>query len=249
MTMRSPIDEVRGRVVGYDERSQEVIIRARYEDWINLFHREYEECLIRMIDSRPASDKQRKAIYALIREISDNCGMGVEEVKLLTKRKFLVEDLNEPEDTPFSLATCSMSMACAYQAFLIDFVISMDIPTKLDMAKIVDDVERYVYTCMRNKKCCICGKPAFLHHHDRVGMGRNREEIVHIGMLAEPLCWEHHTEAHTKPQAEFDAKYHIQPVKIDKTIAKLYELNEEENEIIEGEMNDEQDYTDWQPDP
>lgn len=61
-------------------------------------------------------------------------------------------------------------------------------------------------------------------------MGADRTEINHIGLLCEPLCRVHHTECHTMAQAEFDEKYHIQPVKIDEKIAKLYKLGRKSNE-------------------
>jgi hypothetical protein len=44
-------------------------------------------------------------------------------------------------------------------------------------------------------------------------------------MEALPLCREHHTEAHTMPDEDFFAKYHLDGgVVIDKTIAKIYKL-------------------------
>ena len=235
--MKPANETVKGNIVHYDPQRKELTIKAPYEDFVTLCRREYKECWVQLIDSRPISEKQRRACYALIRAIADYTGMGVDETKTWTKIKFLVEDLDETADKLFSLANAPMSLVCAFQKFLIDLVISWEIPTKRPLIEMVDDVDSYIYACLVNKKCCVCGKPAFLHHHDRVGMGRNREEIAHVGMLAEPLCWDHHTESHTMSQEKFDRKYHIKPVKIDKTIVKIYELNEKE--ILEGEMNDE----------
>ena len=39
--MKSPIDTAKGRIVGYDERTGDVLIRARYEDYFTLCKREY----------------------------------------------------------------------------------------------------------------------------------------------------------------------------------------------------------------
>ncbi|MBQ1779553.1 MAG: hypothetical protein IIZ93_15475, partial [Acidaminococcaceae bacterium] len=87
-----------------------------------------------------------------------------------------------------------------------------------------DDIERYVYACLMNKKCAVCGKKTELHHYDHVGMGRNRREIDHIGMRAYPLCREHHEEIHLIGERAFDEKYHLVPIAIDQKIAKKYNL-------------------------
>ena len=84
------------------------------------------------------------------------------------------------------------------------------------------------------KKCCICGKPADLHHVQSVGSQGYRDKINHIGLEALPLCREHHTESHTKGQIEFMKQYHLEPIKIDKKIARLYKLNKGENDDSKG---------------
>ena len=223
--MKSSVDVVKGRIVDYNPTTDEVTIKARYADWMTLTRREYKECLIQMIDSRPLSGKQRRACYAMIREISDYTGMGMEETKTFMKIKFVTEDLQQTADRIFSLSNASMSLVCEFQSFLIDLILSWDIPTRFPLIQMVDDVERYVYSCLIHRKCAICGKPAVLHHVDRVGRGRDRTKINHIGMRAEPLCWEHHAECHNKSQEEFDKLYHLSPVKIDKAVAKVYGLN------------------------
>ncbi len=224
-SMKSPIDIVRGRITNYDPRTQEVTIKAVYRDWPIMLKRGYKECNVQMIDSRPLSDKQRRTCYKLIREIANYTGMGIDPAKEYLKLKFLVEDIQETADKMFSLANAPMSLVCAFQRFLVDFILNWDIPCSFPLLDFVDDVGGYVYSCAVHKKCCICGKPAILHHYDRVGMGRDRQKIDHLGMKSEPLCWEHHTECHTMPQENFDAKYHLRPVVIDESIAKIYRLN------------------------
>ncbi len=73
---------------------------------------------------------------------------------------------------------------------------------------------------MIHKKCAVCGRKAELHHVDRVGMGRDRREICHIGMQALPLCREHHQEAHQHGDKALLEKYHLATVAIDERIAK-----------------------------
>ena len=92
--MRSPSETVKGRIVGYDEKRQELLIRAPYDDVFTLTKREFKTCLVQPIDSRPLSDKQRKACYALLREIGDFTGMGTDPTKEYMKLKFMAEELH-----------------------------------------------------------------------------------------------------------------------------------------------------------
>lgn len=223
--MKSPLDVVKGRIVGYDEKRQELLIRAPYDDYFTLTKREYNQCNIQLIDNRTLSDKQRKACYALLGEIAEYSGMSKGQAKELMKLKFLADELQETADSIFSLSNAPMSLVCAFQRFLVRFIIEWDIPCNFPLLEFVDDINDYVYSCLINKKCCICGKRADLHHVDHVGMGRDREEIVHEGMRVLPLCREHHTEAHTIGQDTFIAKWHLNSgIEVDKTIGRIYKL-------------------------
>lgn len=223
--MKTPIDVVKGRIVGYDDKRQEVLIRAPYDDWVTLTKREYKSCLVQLVDNRPLSDKQRKMCYALLREIGDYTGQGIDPTKEWMKIKFMTEDLEQTADKLFSLSNAPMSLICAFQRFLIRFILDWDIPCSFSLLEYADDVADYIYHCLVTKHCCICGMPTDLHHIDRVGMGRDRNDIIHEGLEVLPLCREHHTEAHTMPDAEFFEKYHIPGgVTMDKTLCRLYNV-------------------------
>ena len=223
--MKSPVDTVKGKIVGYDERRGEVLIRAPYDDWLTMTKREYKICLVQMVDSRPLSDRQRNCCYALLREIAGYTGQGMDPTKEWMKIKFLADDLSETAEKIFSLSNAPMSLVCAFQRFLVRFILDWDIPTRFSLLEMVDDVADYIYSCLINKKCCVTGLPADLHHVERVGMGRNREEIIHEGMEVLPLCREKHTEAHTMPDEEFFAKYHLPGgIVMDRTLCRLYGL-------------------------
>ena len=219
---------IKGRIVGYDEKVGELLIRAPYDNIHLLTKREYKTCLVQPIDARPLSDKQRRMCYALLREIADYTGQGDDMTKEYMKLKFLVEDIEQTHDQIFSLSNAPMSLVCAFQRYLIRFILEYDIPCRFSLLEYVDDVQDYIYSCLLNKKCCICGKKADLHHHDRVGM-RKRAEIVHEGMRVLPLCREHHTLAHSMTNEDFFAKYHIvDGIVADKTICRLYRLKTKE---------------------
>ena len=223
--MKSPIDTAKGRIVGYDEKRGELLIRAPYGDWPTMLKRDYKDCLVQLIDSRPLSDKQRRSCYALLREIADYTGQGIDPTKEWMKIKFIAEDLEQTADRIFSLSNAPMSLVCAFQRFIVRFILEWDIPCSFPLLDMVDDVQDYIYSCLMNKKCCICGQHTDLHHVERVGMGRNRDEIIHEGMEVLPLCREHHAEAHTMPDEEFFAKYHLPGgIQLDKTLCRIYKL-------------------------
>jgi hypothetical protein len=133
----------------------------------------------------------------------------------------------------FSLSDTSMTVAREFITFLIDFIIRHDIPTKVSLLEHCEDVGRYVYSCLVNKKCCICGKPADLHHVDAIGMGNDRDDVIHIGREALPLCREHHISLHSMGNKEFMKQYHLEPIKIDAKIARCYGLNIKERRTHE----------------
>lgn len=223
--MKTPVDTVKGRIVGYDERTQELLIRAHYDDWYTMTKRGYKECLVQPLDARPLSDRQRKMCYALLREISDYTGQDVHSAKEYLKLRFLADDFGETADRIFSLSNAPMSLVCAFQRYLVRFIVEYDIPCRVPLLEYVDDVPDYIYACLIAKKCCITGRPADLHHIDRVGMGRDRDDIIHEGMEVLPLCREMHQEAHTMGDREFFEKYHLPGgVVMDKTLCRIYKV-------------------------
>lgn len=224
LVTKSPIDIIKGRIVDIDEHGI-LTIKAVYNDWPTLIKRQYKDCNIQLIDGRPLSDKQRRTCYALIRDIANYSGMGLDPTKEFLKIKFVTEELQETADQMFSLSSAPMSLVCAFQKFLIEFILDWDIPCSIPLLYFADDIQSYVYACLMSKKCCVCGKQADLHHVDHIGSGRDRTELVHEGMEVLPLCREHHTEAHAIGQITFNQKYHLtKGVIMDKKLCRHYGL-------------------------
>lgn len=228
--MKGPIEVIKGQIV--DTSPDGVLtIKARFDDWYTLTKRGYKDVEITLIDSRPLSDKQRKACYALLRDINEWSGQDdIHEVKTLFKLRFWVDELNQTADTLFSLSNAPMSVVAAFQRYLVRFIVKNDVPTKRPLLDSVEqeDIGDYIYSCLIQRKCCVCGKLADLHHSDAVGMGRDRTEIVHEGMTALPLCRLHHGEAHQIGQKAFEGKYHLtHGVVLDKTLCRKYKLKEQ----------------------
>ena len=171
-------------------------------------------------DMRRISPEQRRKAYALMGEIAAWSGDTPENVKAALKMDFRLKALESMEKRLFSLSDCDMTTARLFITYLIDFALENDVPSSRPLAEYADDIERYVYACAVNKKCAVCGRKAELHNVDRVGMGRDRREICHIGMQALPLCREHHQEAHQHGDKALLEKYHLVAVAIDERIAK-----------------------------
>lgn len=214
---------LKGKIVDLREDGTAVIIAPI--EIQKVIHRQIKECYVEPIDSRPLSDSQRRMCYALINAIAEWSGSSPEEVKTAFKLEFWAERVETLADKVFSLANAPMSLVAEFQKFLIDFILSNDVPVKRPLIDYVDDIEHYVCMCLIHKKCAVCGKRADLHHIDTVGMGNDRAQTVHEGREAISLCREHHTEIHTTGNAAFFEKYHLNGgIKIDRTILKIYGL-------------------------
>ena len=102
--MKPANDTIDGRIVDYDEKTGELIIRAKYEDIGILTKRQYDKCSIRLIDKRKLSCKQRNTCYMLLREISNYSGMSEDRTKQIMKIKFTTEIFQDEAEELFSFS-------------------------------------------------------------------------------------------------------------------------------------------------
>ena len=178
---------------------------------------------VELVDERYISADQRKKAYVLISYIAAWWGYTpTEAMKEMLKLMFVGEA--ETLRRTFSLSNCDMTTARLFITYLIDFCLLHGVDVGEPLYQLSEDIPRYVWACLMNKRCAVCGRKAELHHVDAVGMGRNRKEICHIGMRALPLCREHHTEIHAVGQEDFLRRYFLEPVKIDERLADVYRL-------------------------
>jgi hypothetical protein len=183
-----------------------------------------DEVLVYWQDSRARTLEQIRKAWALMGEIAEYQGQGKDDVYREQSTAFSLKHLEILQGELFHLSTATVSTARAFINLLIEIILEYGIPTKEPLYGLCDDIERYVYACLMNKKCAVCGRKTELHHVTKIGMGRNRREIDHIGMLALPLCREHHDEVHRIGETAFQEKYHLVPIEIDQKIAKKYNL-------------------------
>ena len=199
----------------------------------NLYHaidRKYNDVEIILPDGRRISPEQRRKCYALIGEIAEfvegfRTAETIEDTKQVMKWDFILKRMESQERQLFSLSSCDMSTAREFITYLIDFIVKNDIPTRFPLIEQCEDIGKYIYACLVNKKCAVCGKSADLHHVQSAGSQGYRDKISHIGLEVLPLCREHHISLHSMGNKDFIEKWHLEPVRIDAKIAKLYKLN------------------------
>ena len=186
-----------------------------------------DEVRILWADRDEITPEQRRKIFAIVGEIGAWSGDDPESVRKTLTDDFLAKKRKDIMMGTLSLAYgggCDKGLASLLIDHMINICLEYGIPTKEPLAQYADDLERYTYAALLNKKCVVCGRRADLHHVQTIGMGYNRREKPQIGNLVLPLCREHHTEWHQVGGTAFDAKYHTEPVPMDKRIADKYGL-------------------------
>lgn len=242
-----------GHIVDYDGECLTIVVPDFFD--VDLLSRQdIRDCDVTLLDGRTISPRQNRAIHSMVRDItayvsgySEKESARSEMLRVLQSiylmdvasgqdniRYALTEHFCELRDTElFSLSAksqnaASMSLARDFLTWLIDFALEHAIPCSGKLIDRAEDIQRYIYACVMHKRCIACGCDAELHHaEDRVGMGRDRKNIIHTGMSVQPLCRKHHTEVHTIGQASFNAKHHVESIKCDEEVCKKYGLKYE----------------------
>jgi len=215
---------IQGYISDYDGEHLRIIAPFSHDYLIE--RREISECEIRLNDGRTISNQQRKFAHATLRDIADYTGYrmsgtdDLDEIKAVMKYHYIAATGREW----FSLSDCSITTANEFLTFLIEFCLEHDIPTCGSLAERSPDIARYIYACLVHKKCCITQKKAQLHHVDQVGLGRDRKDIIHLGMRVLPLHWEKHREAHDMGKKSFEEKYHVFGIKLNDELCKIWKV-------------------------
>lgn len=188
-----PID---GDIIGFNKDKGEITIKVPKETISSLMNTDYRHCKLQLSNGKALSAKQRKFCYALLHDIANWSGMHMEETKHIMKEKFLEDYVDGLDIQDFSLKDAPMTLVRDFQDFLIDFVLSFGISTKMDLKEEVS-MKRYVYRCVQNRKCCVCGQDGSVY--------------VNSDGFMVPVCGAHRIELLTEGSA-FYQKYHIEPI-------------------------------------
>lgn len=223
-----------------DYNGQFLTIVAPFDKDYLLEQKDIIDCEIRLNDGRSISNAQRRKIFALVSDIGDyvsgiqtkrDYAQMLRELKLMyvadvtdkecVRRQLTLRYCELIDRDIFSLSDTDMSTARDFISWLIEMCIDFDIPTNDSLLNLTEEMGRYLYRCVAKRRCAICGKKADIHEVDKVGAGRNRRTIHHLGQRVQPLCRLHHREEEQLGQKAFDEKHHIEHIKLDKYLCKL----------------------------
>ena len=235
--------EVTGYISGYDGHTLELL--APFEDSQFLERRDVTQCRVILEDGRTVSPVQRNKIFALIADItryvsgvsaSEGARYRIERNEILRSLQlsYLMDYADREEVREqithcycqligrdiFSLSDCDMSTARDFIDYLVELCVMHGIPCTDTLLSRCEDSKRYLYACVMNRRCAVCGQKADIHEYDRVGAGRNRSKIHHKGQRVQPLCRAHHREVDAIGQKTFDEKYHMTWVELDEAACK-----------------------------
>lgn len=186
-----------------------------------IFKRVYkfgDRCEVRMLDKRVITREQLRKIYAVFGEVAQFMGeihFGAYEcVKNMLKGMFLHE---RPEHGWFSLADCSVETAGEFIDFLIGFCLEHSIPTQDTLLRRCEDARRYMYQCLKHRKCAVCNKPGEIYYVDEIGKRGNKKTMSDLIHRRICLCSEHYNKAQKMGRQEFSEYRHVMGVLFSET--------------------------------
>ncbi|MCY1584427.1 putative HNHc nuclease [Staphylococcus pettenkoferi] len=164
------------------------------------------ECDVDILDPYQITDKQRRKIFAMLRDIYDHFAQPIEYLRYMFQKQ--LEFLNGYE--PISLSNCTRRQASELIELILDFVFEHNIPMRKHTSGLMSNDKYFLYKCTVNRVCAICGDHnAELAHRHAVGRGRNRKQINHKSNQVLALCHSHHSEQHRIGMDTFNDKYHL----------------------------------------
>lgn len=160
---------------------------------------------MRFDDGRTISAEQRKKAYATIRDISDYTGYLPEEQKEWLKYQYMIKTGSKY----ISLSNCSMSEAREFINVILEYALENGVPLSEEAINRADDIGKYLYFCIKHRKCTVCGRDGEIHHEDAIGMGNDRRTVDDSNYKKICLCRNHHTIAHQQGVERFQNNYKV----------------------------------------
>lgn len=253
---------MKGYITGYDEQTDALYITVPHVGGIDQIHEiECDEVDVVLTATKETliSPQQRRKVFSLMRDITGYIS-GVtdrNEIRftLSAMQVLYLMDTTDEESIRFALTDnycrlqgvdlfslstknencASRELASDFIDWLINLCVENAIPCMDTLLNRYEDVGRYVYACVANRRCAICGKKADIHEVETVGMGRKRAKIGHMGQLVEPLCREHHNELGRIGQRSFDEKYHLQGIRLDEHLCEILRWKKRKKEDCQTE--------------
>ena len=188
-------------------RGQQVIELAA-DEWLAriIRNRNVRYVAIGIEDGRRITPLQQRKAYATLRDIGEYTGYPMDAIKGIMK----VEHMMRTGDYEyFSLADCSVTKAREFINTLLEYALKEGIIMDESGLMRTDDIDTYLNQCIRYRRCCICGRPADIHHVDAIGMGNNRRHYDDSQNEIAALCRNHHNLAHSLGWQRFMSRYKV----------------------------------------
>lgn len=147
---------------------------------------------IRFQDKRQINHEQRKKFYAMVADISEYTGYEPEYLKEMLKFWYCAESGQEY----FSMSDCSLETARELITFTIEFALMNDIPLSAAALERTEDISKYLFHCIKYKKCCICGNEGITYTLDK-----EKNKMC--------LCDNHYDMAKVKGLEDFGSMYKV----------------------------------------
>ena len=196
--------EIKG--IRQSEDGTEMIVLAPERNLLDtILDKRIKMAEMRLDDGRTISVLQRKKAYATIRDMAEWTGYPPEIMKEIMKYEFMIRTGEEY----FSLSNCSVDLAREFISMLIEFSLEHGIQLSDLAINLTDDIGKYLYYCIKHKRCAVCGRLGEIHHVDAIGMGNDRRKVDDSKYLKICLCRGHHTEAHTIGMSAFEEKHKV----------------------------------------
>ena len=195
-----------------------------------LLKKEYMDFSGYMMDKKKPFDNYRYNLKAGIQEAVKEGAKSYENIL------DVAEELTMFEVQKLIVAmrgTFSLKMNIFYQeeaTKFIEFLIGFFFDNQVEMKKeIVDmmkqeDEQRVVFMMIKHHKCAICGKYSDLHHWDNVSEIGGYEHDDGLKTRFLPLCREHHSEFHSIGSKEFETKYKVAGIWLNKAQVSALKL-------------------------
>ena len=183
-----------------DKRISESLVRKRVRS-----------AELRLDDGRTITADQRKKAYATIRDIADYTGYLPEEQKEWLKYLHI----SKTGCWYFSLSDCSVDTAREFINTILEYAIENGVQLTEQAINRTDDIGRFLYYCIKHKRCCICGQDGEIHHVDAIGMGNDRKHYDDSKHRKMCLCRKHHTIAHQRGIESFEKMYKVYGIVVD----------------------------------
>jgi len=182
------------------------------------------ECDVVIHDPYKITGKQRRKIFAMVRDIYDYYGQPMDYLRYMFQKQ--LEFLNGYE--PISLSNCKRRQASELIELILDFVFDNNIPMRIATSNLMTNDRYFLYKSTINRTCVICGAPnSDLAHYQAVGRGRNRNKINHYGNKVLALCRKHHNQQHDMGMSSFNKLHHLENAWV--------EVDDKLNSMLRGE--------------